>query len=40
MAEVYDPKIDRFENKELIRMALDINQEIMAEIQQIMSKQK
>ncbi len=39
-AEVYDPKIDRFENKQLIQTALEVNQEIMAEIQQIMHKER
>ena len=40
MAEVYDPKISRFENKELIQIALDVDQEMMAEVQQIMSKER
>ncbi|WP_249963609.1 monovalent cation:proton antiporter-2 (CPA2) family protein [Histophilus somni] len=39
MAEVYDPKLSRFENKELIQIALDVDQEMMAEIQQIMKKE-
>ncbi|WP_373101055.1 MULTISPECIES: monovalent cation:proton antiporter-2 (CPA2) family protein [Pasteurellaceae] len=39
-AEVYDPHIDRFENKQLIQAALEVNQEIMAEIQQIMHKER
>lgn len=38
MAEVYDPKIARFENKELLKIALEVNQELMAEVQQIMNK--
>ncbi|PJG83701.1 monovalent cation:proton antiporter-2 (CPA2) family protein [Caviibacterium pharyngocola] len=40
MAEVYDPNIDRFENKQLIQIALDVNQEIMAEVQQILNKER
>ncbi|MFZ7174505.1 monovalent cation:proton antiporter-2 (CPA2) family protein [[Pasteurella] aerogenes] len=40
MAEVYDPKIANFENKELVKIALDVDQELMAEIQQIMNKER
>lgn len=38
MAEVYDPKIAPFENAELIKIALEVDQELMAEVQQIMQK--
>lgn len=38
MAEVYDSKIARFENKELLKIALEVDQELMAEVQQIMNK--
>ncbi|QLB12402.1 Kef-type potassium/proton antiporter (CPA2 family) [Bisgaardia hudsonensis] len=38
-SEIYDPKISHFDNKELIRLSLDIDQEIMAEIQQIIHKE-
>ncbi|QIM63516.1 potassium transporter [Pasteurellaceae bacterium Orientalotternb1] len=39
MAEVYDPKIDRFKNKEMLKLALENDQETMLEIQQIMQKE-
>lgn len=38
MAEVYDPKIAPFENAELIKIALEVDQELMAEVQQIINK--
>lgn len=38
MAEVYDPKIKRFENKDMLKIALEEDEQIMAEIQQIMQK--
>lgn len=40
MAEVYDPKINRFDNKEMLRLALENDQETMLEIQQIMQKDR
>lgn len=40
MAEVYDPKIARFKNEELLKLALENDQETMLEIQQIMSKER
>lgn len=38
MAEVYDPKIERFKNNEMLKLALENDQETMLEIQQIMQK--
>ena len=38
MAEVYDPKIAPFENAELLKIALEVDQELMVEVQQIMNK--
>lgn len=38
MAEVYDPKIAPFENAELTKIALEVDQELMAEVQQIINK--
>lgn len=38
MAEVYDPKINRFENKDMLKIALEEDESIMAEIQQIMQR--
>lgn len=38
MAEVYDPKIERFKNEEMLKLALENDQETMLEIQQIMQK--
>lgn len=38
MAEVYDPKIAPFENAELLKIALEVDQELMVEVQQIMQK--
>ncbi|MCI7353386.1 MAG: monovalent cation:proton antiporter-2 (CPA2) family protein [[Actinobacillus] rossii] len=38
MAEVYDPKIAPFENAELIKIALEVDQELMVEVQQIINK--
>lgn len=40
MAEVYDPKIDRFNNEELIKIALENDQQIMLEIQEIMQRER
>lgn len=40
MAEVYDPKLGRFENDELIKMSLEADQKTMLEIQQIMNREK
>lgn len=40
MAEVYDPKIARFDNKEMLKLALENDQETMLEIQQIMQKER
>lgn len=40
MAEVYDPTIERFENKELLKLRLEQDKEIMAEIQQIMNRER
>ena len=39
MAEVYDPKIERFKNEEMLKLALENDQETMLEIQQIMQKE-
>ncbi|MDO4697767.1 MAG: monovalent cation:proton antiporter-2 (CPA2) family protein [Pasteurellaceae bacterium] len=38
MAEVYDPKIERFKNNEMLKLALENDQETMLEIQQIIQK--
>lgn len=40
MAEVYDPKIKRFENEDMLKIALEEDEQIMAEIQQIMQKER
>lgn len=39
MSEVYDPKIERFKNEEMYRIALEQDQEIMAEIQKILARE-
>lgn len=38
MAEVYDPKIERFKNEEMLKLALENDQVTMLEIQQIIQK--
>ena len=40
MAETYDPKVDIFKNKEMMRIALAEDQETMAIIQQILHREK
>lgn len=40
MAEVYDPKIDRFSNEEILKIALENDQQIMLEIQEIMQRER
>lgn len=40
MAEVYDPKLARFDNQAMLKIALENDQETMLEIQQIMQKER
>lgn len=40
MAEVYDPKIDRFKNEEITKIALENDQQVMLKIQEIMQRER
>ena len=40
MAEVYDPKIDRFKNKEITKIALENDQQVMLKLQEIMQRER